>query len=35
MGGKETKQVDSQYYEEISFEVNILVCIMNSFLEKI
>ena len=26
MGGKETKQVDSQYYEEISFEVNILVC---------
>ena len=26
MGGKETKQVDSQYFEEVSFEVNILVC---------
>ena len=26
MGGKETKQVDSQYFEKISFEVNILVC---------
>ena len=26
MGGKESKQVDSQYFEKISFEVNILVC---------
>ena len=26
MGGSETKQIDSQYFEKITFEVNILVC---------
>ncbi len=36
MGGKETKQVDSQYFEKIYFEVNILVCgdYNQHFLEK-